>query len=101
MKMKDIITEEVDMSFWTEIDSHINPDALRYASKQVLRQDMLNKAFDGTAIFTKPVRQTENTFSNVPKSAHPKSPGYAGNIDVQVRAGHITDRRGEEILKVD
>jgi hypothetical protein len=101
MKMKDIITEEVDMSFWAEIDSHVNPDAFRYANKQVLRQEMLTKAFDGTAIFTKPVRQTENTFSNVPKSAHPKSAGYAGNIDVQVRAGHITDRLGKKILKVD
>lgn len=101
MKMKDIITEEVDMSFWTEIDAHVNPDALRYANKQVLRQKMLHKAFDGTVVFTKPVRQSENNFSNVPKPSHPKSAGYAGNIDAQVRTGHITDRLGKEILKVD
>ena len=89
------------MSFWTAIDSHINPDAYRYAKKQVLRQEVLNRAFEGTAIFTKPVRKPENTFSNIPKSAHPKSAGYAGNIDVQIRAGHITPRLGEKILKVD
>ena len=100
MKMKDIITEDVDMSFWSVIDSHINPEAHAYAAKQGLRQDMLNKAFKGTAVFTKPVRPSENNFSSTPVPEQPKSPGYAGNVDVQVRAGHITNDLAKEKLKV-
>lgn len=101
MKIKDVITEDVDMSFWSEIDSHVNPEANTYAEKQGLRQSMLDKAFKGTAIFTKPFRRAENNFSTTPTSEQPKSPGYAGNIDVQIRAGHITNELGKEKLKVD
>jgi len=97
MKIKDVITEDVDMSFWSEIDSHTNPEAHTYAEKQGLRQSMLNKAFKGTAIFTKPFRQTETKFSNTPKSGQPKNAGYAGYVDVQIRAGHITNDEGEKL----
>lgn len=98
MKIKEVITEEVDMSFWSEIDSHTNPEAHKYASKQGLRQSMLDKAFKGTAIFTKPYRQAENKFSTTPKSDQPISPGFAGNIDVQIRAGHISNEEGKKIV---
>lgn len=101
MKIKDIITEDVDMSFWSEIDSHTNPEAHTYAEKQGLRQSMLNKAFKGTAVFTKPYRQPENNFSTTPTSEQPKSPGYAGNIDTRIRAGHMTNRLGKKLLSTD
>ena len=101
MKIKDVITEDVDMSFWAEIDSHVNPEARTYAEKQEQRLDMLNKAFEGTPVFTKPVRQPENNFSNTPKSDQPKSAGYAGNVDTRIRAGHITNDEGKKLLDTD
>ena len=101
MKIRDILNEEVDMSFWGEIDSHTNPEAHSYADKQTQRQEMLNKAFDGTAIFTKPYRQPENNFSTTPKSDQPKSAGFGGNVDTRVRAGHISNKEGQKLKNID
>jgi len=99
MKIKEFINEDVDVSFWAEIDSHVNPEAHTYAEKQGKRQEMLNTAFDGTAIFTKPFRQTENKFSTTPKSDQPKSAGYAGNVDTRVRAGHISNEKAKKLIQ--
>ncbi len=84
MKIREIITEDVDMSWWQDIDAQYNPTALKQNS-------------DGTPIFTKPVRQAEAKFSNKPsKDVAVPSAGYVGNLEVQVRAKHISKEEGTE-----
>ncbi len=67
MKIKDIVTEEVDMGFMVDIDADYNPHHLEYIQKQIHRQDLINKNFKGTAIFKKPVRQAQKSFDKDPK----------------------------------
>lgn len=100
MKIKDIITEEVDMGFWTDIDIDYNPHHLEYIQRQINRQELIDKKFKGTAIFTKPVRQSEKSFSNIPPQNEPKSAGHVGNIDARVRAGLITNDQGKDLAEV-
>lgn len=100
MKIKDVITEEVDMGFWVDIDVDYNPHHLEYIQRQVRRQELINKNFDGTAVFKKPIRPTEKSFSNTPPQNEPKSAGYVGNIDARVRAGHISNDQGKDLAEV-
>jgi len=97
MKITDIINEDVDMSWWAERDASFNPEALEYAQKQVKRDNIIKQSSDGTKVFTKPVRKSQEPFSNKPKD-NPPSSGHAGNLDVQVRAGHISKEEGEDLL---
>jgi len=99
MKIRDIILEDVDMSWWREQDALYNPTALDYANKQVKRDNIINKDSKGTKVFTKPVRKSQAPFSNVPKQDDAKSPGYTGNVDVKVRAGHIDKDEGNALVK--
>ncbi len=101
MKIKDIITEDVDMSFWDTIDADYNPHHLEYIKQQGRRQDLINKKFPGTAIFKKPVRQAEKSFSNIPPKDKPISPGYIGMVDANIRAGHITNAQGKKLTNAD
>lgn len=101
MKIKDIVTEEVDMSFMTDIDADYNPHHLKYIQKQERRQDILNKNSKGTAIFKKPVRRAEKPFTTAPSEDRPISPGYIGLVDVNIRAGHITNDEGKRLTKAD
>lgn len=101
MKIKDIITENVDMSFWDTIDADYNPHHLEYIKQQERRQNLINKKFPGTAIFKKPVRKSEKSFSNIPPKDNPKSAGYIGMIDANIRAGHITNDQGKKLTNAD
>ena len=101
MKIKDIIVEDVNMDFWNKIDADYNPHHLEYIKQQSRRQDLLNKKFSGTAVFKKPVRQAEKSFSNIPPKDKPKSPGYIGLVDVNIRAGHITNAQGRYLTDAD
>ena len=98
MKIRDIINEDVDMSWWDELDSKFNPEHLANKKLQDKRREIVNKNIDGTPVFTKPVRKSQDKFSNQPKPEDIKSSGFAGNVDVQVRAGHITKKEGEELV---
>jgi len=100
MKIKDIITEDVidDMA---AKDLDFNPEHLEYTQQQSRRQDIINKKFKGTAIFKKPVRQAEKSFSNIPLKDEAKSAGYVGNVDVNIRAGHITNDQGKDLTNID
>lgn len=97
MKITDIIKEDVDMSWWAERDEAFNPEALEYSQKQVKRDNILKQSSEGTKIFTKPVRKPQTKFSNQPNGEVP-SAGHVGNVDVQVRAGHITKDEGEDLI---
>lgn len=99
MKIKDI-TEEVDMSWQTEIDAMFNPAALEHAEMQIRRQELLNKISSGTAVFHKPVRQSQTSFSNKPPKDQAKSAGYLGNVDVAVRAKHISKEQGDNLTDI-
>ena len=102
MKISDIIREEVDMSWWREKDESYNPESAEYAKKQEKRQNILDKnSPNSTKVFTKPVRKAQEPFSNQPKEDEPKSTGYAGNVDVRVRAGHINKKTGDDLLDQD
>lgn len=101
MKIKDIVTEEVDMGFMTDIDLDYNPHHLEYMQKQVHRQDLINKNFKGTAIFKKPVRQAQKPFTTTPPKDVPKSAGYVGLVDAKIRSGHITNDEGKGLTEID
>jgi hypothetical protein len=101
MKISEIITEEVDMSWQAEIDDLYNPEALEHANMQMRRQDMLNKMSPGTTIFHKPVRQSETSFSNLPPKDQTKSAGYLGNVEVAIRAKHISKEQGDELTDIN
>jgi len=102
MKIKDIVTEDVDMGFMTDIDRDYNPQHLEYIQKQEQRQDLINKKFSGgTAVFKKPIRHSQKSFSNIPPKDEPKSAGYAGLVDVNVRAGHITNDEAQKLAGED
>lgn len=100
MKISEIITEEVDMSWQAEIDVDYNPEALTYTEQQIQRQDMLNKMSPGTTIFRKPVRQSEPSFSNLPPKDQAKSAGYNGNVEVAIRAKHISKEQGDDLTEI-
>ena len=89
------------MSFWDTIDADYNPHPLEYIKQQGRRQDLINKKFPGTAIFKKPVRQAEKSFSNIPPKDKPISPGYIGMVDANIRAGHITNAQGKKLTNAD
>ncbi len=95
MKIREIITEDVDMSWWQDVDAQYNPVALKQIRRQEDRAKML-KQDSGTPIFTKPVRQSEDKFSNEPAEDANPSAGYVGNLEVQVRAKHISKEEGTE-----
>ena len=101
MKIRDIIKEDVDMSWWDELDGQFNPEVLDYKGKQEKRHKLITKDTDGTPVFTKPVRKAQEPFSNQPKPEANKSAGFAGNVDVQVRAGHLSKEEGEDLLDHD
>lgn len=98
MKIRDIINEDVDMSWWDELDQQFNPENFDYKSKQAKRHKTITKNIDGTPVFKKPVRKAQEPFSNIPKKDDPKSLGYAGNVDVRVRAGHLSKEEGDELV---
>ena len=100
MKIRDIINEDIidDMA---AKDLDYNPHHLEYIRQQERRQELINKKFDGTAIFKKPARQAEKSFSNTPPKDQPKSAGYLGNVDAAIRAGHITNDEGKDLSGTD
>ena len=98
MKIRDIITEDVDMSWWDDLDRQFNADASEYKDKQKKRHDIVHKNTDGTPVFKKPVRKSQELFTNIPKADQTKSPGYVGNVDVRVRAGHMSKNDGESLV---
>ncbi len=101
MKIKDIVNEEVDMGFMADIDADYNPHHLKYIQKQADRQDLLNKKSKGTAIFKKPVRQAPKPFTTTPPKDVPKSAGYVGLVDANIRSGHITNDEGKRLTEID
>ena len=100
MKIRDIISEEVDMSWMADIDVDFNPEALKSVQQQEKRQQMINKVTKGTSVFRKPVRKSETSFSNIPPKDQPKSPGYVGRVHTAVRADIMTDARGKELTEI-
>lgn len=101
MKIKDIVNEEVDMGFMADIDVDYNPHHLKYIQKQERRQDLLNKKSSGTAIFKKPVRRDQKSFTTTPSKDRPISPGYIGLVDANIRSGHITNDEGKRLTEID
>jgi hypothetical protein len=101
MKIKDIIKEDVDMSWWRDQDALYNPEVNDYVSKQEKRTDMLQGDSDSTPVFTKPVRQSQDKFSNKPPKDGVASPGYYGNLEVRTRARHISKEKAKEITGID
>lgn len=100
MKIRELITEDVDMGWWQDIDADWNPEALKQVRRQEDRSDMMNKS-GGTPVFTKPVRSPENNFSNVPPEDNAPSPGYVGNVEVQTRAKHISPEKALELTDIN
>lgn len=101
MKIRDIIKEDVDMSWWRDQDAAYNPEANDYAGKQERRTDMLVGDSGATPVFTKPVRQSQDKFSNEPPKDSVASPGYYGNLEVRTRAKHISKEKAREITGLE
>lgn len=101
MKIKDIIKEDVDMSWWRDLDATYNPEANEYVHKQERRDNMLKNDSGATPVFTKPVRQSQDKFSNQPPKDGVASPGYLGHKEVQVRAKHISKEKAREITGLE
>jgi hypothetical protein len=102
MKIKDIIKEDVDMSWWRDLDAQRqNTEANHYVSQQEKRSELLQGNSDATPVFTKPVRQSQDKFSNKPPKDGVASPGYLGHKEVQVRARHISKDKAREITGLD
>lgn len=100
MKIREVITEDVDMSWQAEIDGFYNPEALDQIEHQEKRHKFISQHMPGTPVFRKPVRQSNGKFSNIPPKDAPKSAGYRGNVDVAVRAKHISKKRGKELSDI-
>lgn len=100
MKINEIITEDL-IGDMVAKDLDYNPKHLEYIQKQARRQDHLNKTFTGTPVFTKPVRKAGKSFSTIPDNDVPKSAGYVGNVDAQVRTKHISDEEGKKLSAID
>jgi len=97
MKIKDIISEEVDIeSFWNPQDEDYNPEAHEYANREKKRQKVLRRN-NKTPVFNKPVLDSEPTFDNEPKEGEAKSLGYIGNVSARVKAGHISREKGKKL----
>ena len=101
MKIKDIIKEDVDMSWWRELDATYNPEANKYVHQQEKRTDMLTRNSDATPVFTKPVRSAQPKFSNQPPKDGIPSPGYVANVEVQTFIKHISKEIAQELTGVD
>ncbi len=101
MKIKDIIKEDVDMSWWRDQDAKYNPEANEYVHKQERRDDILKGDSDATPVFTKPVRPSQDKFSNKPPKDGVASPGYYGNLEVRTRAKHISKEKAREITGLE
>ena len=97
MKIKDIIKEDVDMSWWRELDAVYNPEVNNYVSQQEKRTDMLTGDSDATPVFTKPVRSAQPKFSNQPPEDGVPSAGFLGLTDVRTRAKHISQEVASEL----
>lgn len=100
MKIREIITEDVDMGWWQERDADYNPEALKQMRKQEDRYNILNKG-GNTPVFTKPLRSPENNFSNIPPEDNPPSPGYVGNVEVHTRTKHISPEKALELTDIN
>jgi len=98
MKIREIITEDVDMSWWQDKDAEFNPEALKQIRKQEKRSEMFKD--NGTQVFTKPVRSPENNFSNIPPEDAAPSAGYVGNVEVRTRAKHISPEYAEKLASM-
>ena len=101
MKIREVITEDVDMSWWKEIDARYNPEALKVINKQEDRAELLKRDDGSTPIFTKPVRSPAKKFSNTPPEDEPKSSGYVGNVEVRTRAKHISTDDARKLTNLD
>lgn len=99
MKIREVITEDVDMGWWQDIDADYNPEALKQIRKQIDRREVLDKG-DGTPVFTKPVRSSEKRFSNAPIDDAAQSAGYVGNVEVRTRAKHISPEYAETLTSM-
>lgn len=97
MKIKDIIKEDVDMSWWRDQDSLYNPEANKYVHQQEKRTDLLTGESDATPVFTKPIRDAQPKFSNQPPKDTPASAGFLGLTDVRTRAKHISQEVANEL----
>lgn len=99
MKIREVITEEVDMGFWRELDSKFNPDALTYINHEEKRSKTMRE-LEGTPVYTKPAHK-ETPFTSKPRKDDVKSPGYRGLVDVHVKSGHISRKRAKKLVKPD
>ena len=97
MKIRDIISENVDMSWWRKLDSMFNPEALKYASKEEENLKKMRSEIDGTPVYTKEVNN-QTPHSTRPKRDAQKSAGYRGLVDVHVKSGHISTKRGKKLV---
>jgi hypothetical protein len=99
MKINEVITEDVDMGWWKDIDAQYNPEALKFINKQEDRAAILNKG-ESTPVFSKPVRGTQDPFSTKPPKDAPQSAGFVGNVEVRTRAKHISPEQAEKITDI-
>jgi hypothetical protein len=100
MKIRDLINENVDVSFWKKLDAIWNPEALEQITKQEKRQSILKSSVDKntTPVLDKPLRKQEG-FQAAPKKGIPTSAGYRGNVNTRVKAGHISKETGEKLSR--
>jgi len=102
MKINELATSDIDLAYWKEPDRFLNPEAYEYVGKQERRQSIIDKKSpSSTNIVTKPVRKAQASFTNKGNTDEPKSAGFAGNVDVQVRAGHISRKAGKKLIDQD
>ena len=98
MKIRDIISENVDMGWWRKLDSMFNPEALKYASQEETNLSKVRKEVSGTPVYTKDTNK-QTPHSTRPKSDAVKSPGYRGLVNIHVKSGHISTERGKKLVK--
>lgn len=98
MKINEVTTADDAIAFWKEKDSTYNPEALEYVQKQEKRTATLQKGAKGTPVFTKPVGKKQKPFTTQPNPDGPKSPGYRGQINAQVKTGHISREKGKNLV---
>lgn len=98
MKIRDIISENVDMGWWRKRDSMLNLEALKYAAQEEKDLSKTRKEVTGTPVYTKEVNQ-QTPHSTKPKKDAIKSPGYRGLVNVHVKSGHISTDRGKKLVK--
>lgn len=97
MNIRDIILEEVDMSWLRKLDQMLNPEAAQLASKEETLCKKRCTETDGTPVQTKS-SEKQQPHTTRPRKGETRSPGYRGLVNVHLKSGHISKDYAKKLV---